>query len=385
MRIAIDSGVAFSEQKVGIGQYGYNLIHHLAKIDKKNLYILYDIASRDFRKRCKYIKKCLPEQDNFRISLHRFNSSLGRRVIPVEFLTGRVDVLHTINNDISPVLRARRVVTIHDILPLIELKNPGWEIYNLKRTKRRVRIMLKAILKADKIIAVSENTKNDIIRYFSINPSKISVIYLGKDVIFRPLKDKEKIKETMKKYNISKKFLLCVSAYSSRKNLVRLLVSFQKIRQHNNCQLVIFGNPLNKGRFLETLDNLSSSVREDVIMTGYIPLEDVVYLYNGAEFFIYPSLYEGFGLPVLEAMSCGCPVITSNTSSLPEVAGDAGILIDPYNLDEMTGAMERLLSDEKLREELKVKGLKRAELFTWEETARKTLQVYEEVYRGYKQ
>jgi len=96
-------------------------------------------------------------------------------------------------------------------------------------------------------------------------------------------------------------------------------------------------------------------------------------------------LYEGFGLPVLEAMSCGCPVITSNTSSLPEVAGDAGILIDPYNLDEMTGAMERLLSDEKLREELKVKGLKRAELFTWEETAKKTLQVYEEVYRGYKQ
>ena len=385
MRIAIDSGVAFSEQKAGVGQYGYNLIHHLAQIDKKNLYILYDIASRDFRKRCKYIKGCLPEQDNFRISLYRFNSSLGRRAIPVELLTGKVDVLHTIDNDISPVLRAKRVVTIHDILPLIELKNPGWEIYNVKRTKRRVRVMLKAILKADRIIAVSENTKNDIIRNFSVDPSKISVIYLGKDVLFRPLKDKEKIKKTMKKYNISKRFLLCISAYSSRKNLVRLLVSFQKIRQHNNCQLVIFGKPLNKGRFLETLDNLSSSVREDVIITGYIPLEDVVYLYNGAEFFIYPSLYEGFGLPVLEAMSCGCPVITSNTSSLPEVAGDAGILIDPYNLDEMTGAMERLPSDEKLREELKVKGLKRAELFTWEETARKTLQVYEEVYRGYKQ
>lgn len=377
MKIAIDSGSALSKVKTGISWYTWNLIHNLAKIDDKNVYILYDVASRRM-KTYKILDSYLPCQKNFRKKVYPFHSSLGRKLIPVTFLTSKTDILHMPEQRLSPVFKTKKVVTVHDIIPWLEIDTDvKWTKIDFKKRRKKSKEIQQAVIRADKIIAVSENTKNDIVKYFSVNPSKISVTYLGVNELFYPRGKDENI---LHKYKISKKFIACNGTYDPRKNIWKILIGFEKIKKTNNCQLVIFGRIHKTGLWYEVYNSLPSHVKQDIILTGYVPSNELPYLYSGAEFFIYPSLYEGFGLPPLEAMACGCPVITSNISSLPEVVGDAGILIDPYNLDEMTEQMERLLLDEKLRERFKAKGLERAKQFTWEKTARDTLKVYEEVY-----
>lgn len=377
MKIAIDSGSALTRGKTGISWYTWNLIHNLAKIDKRNLYILYDISSR-IRKTYKIFDSTLPCQKNFRKKVYPFHSSLVRKLMPVTFLTSKTDILHMPEQRLSPVFNTKKIVTVHDIIPWLEIyTDVKWmKIDSQKRRTQRKHIQ-QSVLKSYKIIAVSEHTKNDIVKYFSVNPSKISVTYLGVNEIFYPRGKDESI---LHKYKISKKFIACSAAACPRKNIRKLLIGFEKIKKTHNCQLVIFGRISNKSSWCEVYNNLPSNIKQDIVFTGYVSSDDLSCLYSGAEFFIYPSLYEGFGLPPLEAMACGCPVITSNISSMPEVVDDAGILIDPYNLDEMTEQMERLLLDEGLREKLKVKGLERAKQFTWEKTARETLKVYEEVY-----
>ncbi|MCM8761941.1 MAG: glycosyltransferase family 4 protein [Candidatus Omnitrophica bacterium] len=378
MRIAIDCD-GITREKTGIGWYKYYLISNLAKIDKENQYLIYNILYRGFKEEIDKIKFYLPERDNFRKKIYRFNSYYGRKYLPIELFTGKIDILHNLDhsNVSSLTLTAKRVVTIHDIIPLLS------DIYaNLlipEEYKKGRKFLMDALFKSDRIITVSYASKNDMIKYLSIDPSSVSVIYLGKDEIFYP---REKRNDMLDKYKISKKFILSSPVVPSRKNFARILLSFEKIRKNNDCQIVSFGKIKKYGEWFKIFERLPSDIKEDIIFTGYVPVEDLPYLYSAAEFFIYPSLYEGFGLPVLEAMACGCPVITSNTSSLTEVAGDAGILINPYNVDEMAENMERLLSDEKLRERLKVKGLERAKQFTWERTAKETIKVYEEVYNG---
>lgn len=382
MKIGIFCTQLLKTYKAGIHWYAYNLVHHLANIDRENVYIFYDFVFKEFRAKKRLMATFLPQQDNFKKNLYKFPLSLTK-YIPIEFFTGRIDMIHAVAPKIKIyfTLKARRIVTIHDIIPWLEIKtNVNWRVLNPEEQRRKAELIEKSILKSHKIIAVSENTKRDIIKHFSITPLKIAVIYEGTDEIFKPVQHTKKIEEVKKKYNINKRFILTTGNYTPRKNLGRLLSGFERIRRKNTCQLVIFGNIKQQSEWFEVFERLPANIKKDVIFTGYVFLDDLPYLYSGAEFFIYPSLYEGFGLPPLEAMSCGCPVITSNTSSLPEVVGDAGILIDPYNVDEIAENMERLLLDEKLREELKIKGLERAKQFTWEKTARETLKVYEEVY-----
>jgi glycosyltransferase involved in cell wall biosynthesis len=225
------------------------------------------------------------------------------------------------------------------------------------------------------IISISHHTKYDMLKHFKIPEDKIKVIHLAANECYKPLKEDE-IYKINEKYSLNHPYILYVGGLEPKKNIPTLLKAFYKLKKHDvNHKLVITGEKRwNYKSIFETIDKLN--LQKEVIFTGYIPDEDLPALYNAADLFVYPSLYEGFGLPPLEAMACGTPVITSNTSSLPEVVGDAGIMVNPYDIDELTNKMYKVLTNEGLTEELSKKGLERAKLFSWKKCAEETLNTY---------
>jgi len=232
---------------------------------------------------------------------------------------------------------------------------------------------------ADKIITVSNSTKNDLMNHFNIPKEKIRVIFEAADEKFKSLNNKE-TKEVKYKYHLNFPFILYVGGLAVHKNIPALIKAFYKVKKKGiQHKLVITGTKRWKYKeIFETIDKLD--LQNDVVFTGYVSDEDLPALYNAADLFVYPSIYEGFGLPPLEAMACGTPVITSNTSSLPEVVGDAGIMVDPYDVNGLADAMHEVLANEGLRANMIKNGLERAKMFSWEKCARETLKVYEEVY-----
>jgi glycosyltransferase involved in cell wall biosynthesis len=236
--------------------------------------------------------------------------------------------------------------------------------------------------KADRIIAVSENTKKDLIKFYGIMPEQVKVIYLGVDKNFSFVK-KENDDGVLRRYNLKPGYILNVGTLEPRKNIVRLLEAYRLIAADLSRapQLVIAGG---KGWLSEDINKRIDSLglKAKVILTGYVPDDDLPSLYRGAALFVYPSLYEGFGLPPLEAMASGVPVVSSNTSAIPEVVGKAGLLVDPCRTDEIARAVIMALEDVGLRDRMKNEGLKRSGRFSWENTAKKTIALYEEVLRG---
>lgn len=348
MKIGIDITPLLWGNKAGIGWYSYHLIKNLIKIDEENKYILYGCCIKKYR--VKYILKKEFETGNFCISLKFFSNKIYNYTVqtflPIEFFFGKFDIIHTLH-PFSPLnIFGKQVITIHDLTPII---NPDWFL-PLHSQKFRF-IISKAIKRVDKIIAVSYSTKNDIIKHFKINPEKIEVVYLASDEIYRPVSDKEKKENIKRKYGIKNKYLLFVGTIEPRKNVARLIDAFIKIKEKfPEYQLVLCGQiGWKKEIFYKKMAEIPEKFKKDIILTGYVPITDMPYIYNGCDVFIYPSLYEGFGLPVLEAMSCGVPVITSNISSLPEVVGDVGILINPYSIDELVSAIDSVLSNKDKR------------------------------------
>ncbi len=275
---------------------------------------------------------------------------------------------YLINKDV------KKILTVHDLIPIIFSKNLPllYKLWgpSLKLIKNRT----------DHIITDSKNSKNDCIKYLGIPEDKIDVIYLGPDKRFRPLKNKDTIREYLKnKYDIDMPFILYVGTVELRKNIQLLIKSFYKLLNKGlKIKLVLIGN-LGHGfkEISETINDLGIS--KEVIFLGYVPMDDLIKFYNATELFVFPSFYEGFGLPPLEAMACGCPVITSNTSSLPEVVGDAGIMVDPYDIEDLSDKMYQIMTDEGFREYLGDECYNRSKKFSWDETARETWKIYETV------
>lgn len=376
MRIAIDVTVTIG-QKTGIGLYVHHLIENLARIDKENKYLLYTHFWRSFRAKKKTLS--LPVQPNFRLMVKRIPNRITNLLfnylhLPIDFFLPPTDIVHC-TCYLTPVSKkSKSIVTIYDLTPLLF---PEFHVEHIKKVIFKG--LLNSVCKVDKIIAISESTKKDVMRLFHIPEDKIEVIYGAADKIYHPIEDPEILKQIRSKYKIPNKFVLFVGIIEPRKNIVRLIQSFSILRKKFEHKLVIVGR---KGWFY---DEIFTQVRrshlgEEVIFTGYVPQEELPALYNAAELFVYPSLYEGFGLPPLEAMACGTPVITSNVSSLPEVMGDAALLVDPYNVEEMAQTMYRVLANRNLRYSMIDKGLWQAKKFSWERTAQETLQVYKEVY-----
>jgi len=368
MRIGIDF---HSAEREGSGNCTYirNLVEALLAIDQKNEYFLYVIdGSYPYYERFEKISNavlCLTKPHNpfLRIPL------LGMRT----FIDG-IDLLH-VQYIAPPFHKGKSVVTIHDIsfLHLPECFKP-FECYRLK-------ILLPMnIRNADKIVTGSHHSKQDIVGHYNIGTENIEVINHGASRIFRRMEYSEEDKTSLNQYGISDRFILFVGRRNSRKNIASLIRSFLILKERNKIphKLVIVGiedfSPEVIPEDVETV-----SCRQDIVFTGYLPEHQLIMAYNLAELFVYPSLYEGFGLPCLEAMSCGCPVVTGDISSLPEVVGNAGLLTDTQNEEELANTIYRVIADSQLREGLRERGLKQASMFTWESVARKTLAVYQGV------
>jgi glycosyltransferase involved in cell wall biosynthesis len=289
----------------------------------------------------------------------------------------RVGVLHG-PATLIPLRRAdyATVVTIHDLVAFlfpdtIPRKYGMYMRWLLRHVVRR----------ADRIISVSHNTKNDLVKILRVNPDKITVIHEAAQPSFKPIQDSKRLGEACRRYGIDRPFIYHVGNIEPRKNLVRLIKAYLILRGRlgNDVRLAITGQ---KGWLTKKLMKALGGVElgEDVIYTGYVPHEDLPLLMNAAQAFVFPSLYEGFGLPVLEAMSCGTPVVTSNISSLPEIVGDAAVLVDPHSEESIALGMQKVLEDKELRRRLRREGLAQAGRFSWEKAALSTLEVYRDVY-----
>ena len=294
--------------------------------------------------------------------------------LPLKTYINKPDLIHT-QYHLPFMIPCPGVVTIHDVSFL------RFPEYFPKDLLLRFKIFLPySIKKSIKIITCSEFSKKEIINFYKVKPEKIVVIHYGVSENFKPVEVKEKGK-ILKKYGIKNSFILAVSNLQPRKNLKRLIKAYlHLLKNKDNFQysLVIVGRKL--WLYKEIFEEVRGlDLKDKIIFTDYIPEKDLIYLYNLSEVFVYPSLYEGFGLPVLEAMACGCPVITSNLSSLPEICEKAAILVNPYDIKAIANAINEVISNNNLRKFLKNEGLKQSQKFSWEKTAEKTLKVYEGV------
>jgi len=271
------------------------------------------------------------------------------------------------------------VTTIHDLIPLIYP-----EVLPSRMSRIYCYLMMRAAArKSKRVIVDSGHTRKDVVKHLKIPEDKVRVIYIGVSENYHPVEDERTLSKVKARYETSERFIFYIGQWKPHKNLLRLIRAFQKLKIKTGAphKLVIGGREDPSCQEIPALAR-DLDLEEDIVFTGYIPEEDLPTLYSAAELFVLPSLYEGFGVPVLEAMACGTPVVSSNTSSLPEVAGDAAILVNPYSSEEIAGAMQEVLDDGNLRQRLVQKGLERVKLFASEETGRETLRVYEEVDKG---
>jgi len=272
---------------------------------------------------------------------------------------------------------AKSVITIHDLSPL-SLPHTH---HPLKRWIYHA-LLPSTLYKAEGIITVSETTRQELVHFYPRTAGKIWTIPHGVDPLFRVIQDERERERVRKAYRLDTPFLLTVGQIERRKNLVRLTEAFAKLRSRgdNHC-LVLVGRPSFQAK--EVYQAIArSGLKDRVRILGPVPDQDLAVLYNLATFLVFPSLYEGFGLPALEAMACGLTVCAARAGALPEVVGDAGMFFDPYDVEEMAEVIWRLLNEPGLRQELAARGLKRAEEFSWEQCAAATLQVYDEVLSG---
>lgn len=285
------------------------------------------------------------------------------------------NILHCPHYNIPIFYSGKLVVTIHDITHILF---PEYLPNKLAWYYSKFMIDL-AIKKANKIITVSKNTKKDLIKYFNVNPKKIVVTYNGVNMDFKIINEFS-YDYLYNKYNIEKgkKIILYVGNKKPHKNLEVLLKAFSKSRFKKDSKLVFIGKDFNNYRNLKVL---SKKLKLDnyIIHTGIVPDKELIYFYNLADIFVFPSLYEGFGIPPLEAMACGTPVVSSNSSSMPEVLGNAAYLVNPNDVDKFRDAIDEVLGNDILRNELVQKGLKRVKLFTWSNCINKTKRIFDEL------
>ena len=381
MNISIYVQPLINKQKTGIGFCAAGTVGSLIEKYRESFYTLEYFDYKNSKEHADKLRSfgrenCITAQCGwFPYLLYR----LLWNFIPIPyhiFFKSKPDITHFFDFYVPPGVRGKRVATVHDM---------SYKVYP-ETVRLKTKLMLNLSLKrsckrAHKIITVSEFSKQEIIRYMNINADKIVVAPNGlAHDIFKPQTDIQKTEAVKQRYNIQGEYFLYLGTLEPRKNIERLVEAYSALKKEtSNVPLLVMA-----GRKGWLYDSIFKKVKElkleqSIIFTGYAEDEDTPLLLSGATAFVFPSLYEGFGLPPLEAMACGTPVLTSNCSSLPEVVGDAAILVDPYSVAEITQGMKNLMTDENLRTELSQKGMERAKLFTWDNTADIIYNVYKEL------
>lgn len=366
MKIGIDCRM-YSPRFTGIGRYVFELTQNLFKIDKQNEYILFfnEPEYTNFTPPNKRVKKVLVAAPHYSpCEQTKYLWILNRE---------KLDLMHFTHFNVPILYNKPFIVTIHD---LTLSYYPGKKMNNWFYRTAYHTVFKHAVNKSKKIISVSNNTKKDLQDIYQTNPEKIQVIYEGVNPEFHAAKN---IEPTLKKYKINQPYLLYTGVWRSHKNLKNLLKAFQILKNEYSFhgQLVITGrhDPLYANDIFNEAASLN--LTNDTVFTGMVDEKELVDLYSGAQVYVFPSLYEGFGLPPLEAMQCGTPVATSNTSSMPEICGEQNaIFFNPKNPRDMAEKIFQIQSETTLREKLIQNGLQRAKQFSWKDMTEQTFTVY---------
>ncbi len=367
LRIAIDARKLYD---YGIGTYVRNVLKELARQDTTNEYVL--ICHPDH---CGIAKDLGP---NFHGVADRSRpySAAEQITVPIDLRRHKVDLFHEPHYVLPPLVPCRAVVTIHDC---IHLRFPQYLPNKLAHAYART-FLWTATHQADRVITVSEASKRDILQYFRIPPEKIEVIYNGIDERFWTPPPEDAIDLVRQRYQLTDPFVLYAGNIRPHKNLERLITAFDLLRrdEFDGLKLLIIGDEISKYATLRRAVH-RHKLHKHVRFLGFVADHTLAALYRLAAVFVFPSLYEGFGLPPLEAMASGTPVVTSNVSSLPEVAGDAALLVDPYDEEAIAGALRMVLTDDVLRADLRARGLARAREFSWARSVQRVREIYAEV------
>ena len=367
MRIGID---ARKLHDFGIGTYIRNLLRELARLDQDTDFVLL----------------CRPDDvngiralgENFRPVVERAgNYSISEQFrIPLALRREKVTLFHAPHYVLPPLVHCRSVVTIHDC---IHLMFPQYLPNKVALSYARTSMAL-AASRATRVLTVSETSKNDIMRFFGTDPAKIDVIYNAYDERFGAEPNEDDVVRVRERYQLHDEFVLYAGNVKPHKNLDRLIDAFQLVRSRglDHLKLVMIGDDISKYASLRRAVH-RYQLHNYVRFLGYLPEETLAVMYRLARVFVFPSLYEGFGLPPLEAMASGTPVVTSNVSSLPEVAGNAAEFVDPYDPQAIADGLYRVLTDIDLRRDLRSKGLARAQQFSWGASVKRVREIYGEV------
>ena len=377
MKVAIDVRTVLPNRS-GVGNYVLHLTQNLKLVDPDSDY--YFLA---FKKNLPLLGTLEGPQNPLLTVFSHENHPLGdfweHFILPIRLVKKKIDIFHG-PASLIPFRKDhyKTVVTIHDLVAFlfpetIPLKYGAYMRYLLRH----------AVKKADRIISVSQHTQEDLIKILKVPKEKIVVIHEAPAPIFQP-HDPEAVRTLLKnRYGLQKKYIYHLGNIEPRKNLIKLLEAFTLVCREvgTEYQLVVSGQ---KGWLIRSLSRFLKNypMRDHLFFTGYVPHEDLPFFMNGAELFVFPSLYEGFGLPVLEAMRCGTPVISSNQSSIPEIMGGAGVLVDPTDVQELADRIIWLLRNKEERERLSRLGQAQAAGFSWTKVAEKTQQVYRSVIGG---
>lgn len=384
MKIAFDGQTLLEKEKTGIGYYTEGLVEHIIEQNAEDQFYINVFSFKQNRIKEKILEKY--QKKNTKIQICKwFPLRLYKmiwNIIPIPywlFFKKKMDLTHFFNFYIPPFVKGKRVCTIHDMTikaypKTVRIENRIMMMLNLKKTCKR----------ADRIITSSEFSKKEIVKYMDVNPDKISVLYSGVNLdLYKPCKNLKKIKKVRDKYSIPDKYYLYLGTLEPRKNIERLIMGYGILKSKKEKKipkLVIAGK---KGWMYEDIFKLvkEKELLDDIIFTGYVTQAEAPILMSGAVAFVFPSLYEGFGMPPLEAMACGTPVITSNCASLPEVVGNDGILVDPYSVEEISNALEEIYIDSEKAKKMSIMGIERAKKFSWDILSKKLYEIYEQTIK----
>lgn len=353
-----------SEKATGLERYSFGLTRALSRTNGHSFYSTFPEKFEGVT----YVGGISPHGAN---PVLRFINN--QVLFPLRIGAYGFDIVHSLTAwfpRLMPNIR-RKIITVHDLTPIL------FPEFHTKKTVWSFRHVISySVKKADAIVADSFCTKKDLVERLGVDESMISVIHLGVDhERYHPVKDKMRLAQVRSRYRLPEEFILAVGTIEPRKNMLGLAKAY--LRAKTAHKLVIAGR---RGWMSEPFFRMLESepeLKRDVILLDYVAEEDLPALYGLSQLFVYPSLYEGFGLPPLEAMACGTPVLTSDTSSLPEVVGDAALRVDPYDTDALANAIAKALSEPSLRKRLSRKGIERARAFTWDRSASEVLKVYD--------
>lgn len=356
MKIGIDIRTAGGE-KAGKGCYTFNIVQNLLKLDKENEYILYSNTK-------------FTGFEDFSNATHKVINKKGlfwHLEVIRDIKREKVDTFFAPTSYIIPAFIPKKIKSILTVHDLVAFLFP--DTHNKKAVFIEKLLLKRALKKANYVLPVSKNTKNDLLKKFKLEESKIRVLYCSADTSFRPI-ERGTLDEFIKKTQLPNNFILAVGTISPRKNYINLIKAFAIFTNtHSDYHLIIVGK---KGwQYEDVFKEINGKgIKGRVHFLDYLSQKSLINLYSLAKAFVFPSFYEGFGIPPLEAMKCDCPVIASNRSSIPEVVGEAAIKIDPENPEEIAAAMKKIVEDPELRKSLIEKGRTRAEEFSWEKSAK---------------